>query len=137
MIAQQSLNNPNSWRVTDNDGNSIRGYVDLEFGQYQTYGAKLHHGKGGKRKNLGRFQSLDNAVRAIESDHTQRLTCFSCDDGSTPLYCLNCARKGWIQVSAQIEAWEEISNHPDARHEIIQIAHREINLLKEWKDLND
>lgn len=23
--------------------------------------------------------------------------CFQCNDGHTPLYCLNCAREGWVK----------------------------------------
>ncbi len=70
MKIEASINNPDSWRVTDDDGTRELGYIIRATGAYQAYGAKLHHGKGGMRKQLGPFQTLDEAGKAIEASHS-------------------------------------------------------------------
>jgi hypothetical protein len=71
MKIEQSINNRDSWRVTDDGGSYELGYIIRATGAYQAFGAKLHHGKGGMRKKLGPFQTLDEAGRAIEESHSK------------------------------------------------------------------
>jgi hypothetical protein len=50
--------------------------------------------------------ALERAERAEEA--LAHFACFVCNDANTPLYCLNCAQKGWVsreeheQVKAEL-----------------------------------
>ncbi len=72
MKIEQSLNNPDSWQVTADNGSYVLGFISrLPGGQYEAFGPKLHSGKGGIRRNVGSFQTLNEASQAIEEANSK------------------------------------------------------------------
>ncbi len=70
MKIEQSINDPDQWQVTADNGTYVLGFISrLPGGTYEAFGPKLHRGKGGIRRNVGSFQTLNEAAEAIEQSH--------------------------------------------------------------------